>query len=385
MRVSAAKTSPRVERNQYLTSKHIKSYGDGNDYPQKVLEILASSGTGKICYEIYVKFVEGGGFADQSFADFVVNENGERVSSLLTKFARDLRAFNGFACLVKYDFLGVITELYNIPFEQCRIEINQAKDYTGRIAVYDDWSGVTGKRYKQNEVKFLNRFKPEEVPAEMILAGGVEQYEGQVYYFTADGDFEYPVCPFDPVVTDMLTEDSVSTVKHRNAKYNFLPAGILVRKGKKPRTLDDGSLDPNDRYNAEQAYSANEIKKMQGDMNASKIWVVDIDADEERPEFIEFMAKNYDRQYEVTEKTIQENIGRMFMIPPILRGVDVGNGFASNLLNDAYNFMSSATGDERRKLETAFKDLFEYHPAQFMDYTIKPLKYINNENAAPVT
>jgi hypothetical protein len=101
-----------------------------------------------------------------------------------------------------------------------------------------------------------------------------------------------------------------------------------------------------------------------------------VDADEEKPEFIDFTAKNFDRQYEVTEKTVQENIGKMFMIPPILRGVDVGAGFGSELVSQAYDFMNSVTSNERRMLEVAFMDVLTYYLTQFSDYSVLPLEYI---------
>jgi hypothetical protein len=138
MRVSATKTAPRVERNVYITSKRIKAYGLNNDYPQKVLEIVNSSGTGKVCMDTYVKFVEGAGFTDQVLGNTVLNSRGERSNSLLRKFSKDLKNFNGFACLVKYNGLGLPYEYYNVPFEQCRLEIDREKEYTGRIAVYPD-------------------------------------------------------------------------------------------------------------------------------------------------------------------------------------------------------------------------------------------------------
>lgn len=125
MKVSAAKTSPRVERNNYLGIKRIKGYGAGNDYPQKVLEIINSSGTGRVCMDIYVKFVEGAGFTDQGLAETVLNSKGERANSLLRKCAKDLKNFNGFAILVKYNGLGLPYEYLNIPFEHCRIEIDE--------------------------------------------------------------------------------------------------------------------------------------------------------------------------------------------------------------------------------------------------------------------
>jgi hypothetical protein len=379
MRVSATKTAPRVERNSYITSKRIKGYGYGNDYPQKVLEIINSSGTGRTCMDVYVKFVEGGGFTDQVLAETILNSNNERANSLLRKAAKDLKNFNGFAVLVKYNGMGLPYEYFNVPFEHCRLEIEATgtkNKYTGRIAVHPDWTNLTGRRFDIRDVLFIHKYNPLTVINEMIEDGGPENYLGQIYYFTADGEFEYPISPFDPVITDMLTEESVSTVKHRNAKFNFLPSGILVRKGIKPRTLDNGKIDPHDEYNQDQIESAENIKRMQGDENASKIWVVDVDADEEKPEFIDFTAKNYDRQYEVTEKTVQQNIGSMFMIPPILRGIDVGAGFGSLLVGEAYQFMSSVTSNERRMLEVAFKDLLEFYMIKFTDYSLVPLQYV---------
>jgi hypothetical protein len=375
MRVSATKTAQRVERNSYITSKRIKGYGLNNDYPQKILEIVNSSGTGRVCMDIYVKFVEGAGFTDQTLSDTILNSKGERSNSLLRKFAKDLKNFNGFACLVKYNGMGLPEEYFNIPFEHCRIEI-KAKEYTGRIAVYHDWTGIEGKPFDMREVKFINRFNPETVIEEMTEAGGPENYLGQILYYTVDGDFEYPLCPFDPIVTDMLTEESVSTVKHRNAKHNFLPAGMVVRKGIKPRTLASGAIDPNDPYNQQQTVSADEIKKWQGDDQSCKMIVIDVDADEEKPEFVAFNTNNFDRQFELTEKTVQQNIAGMFKVPPVLRGVDIGNGFGSDLLTAAYTFMNNICSDERRLLGESFKYLLQFYSIKFTDFSIKPAEYV---------
>jgi hypothetical protein len=386
MKVSAALTSPRVEQNQYSITKRIKAYGKANDYPQKILQIVNSSGTGRVCYDIYTKFIEGAGFTDAALAECVLNDNKERANSLLRKCAKDLRLFNGFALLVKYDYTARPFAIYNIPFEHCRIEVDAEKHYTGRIAIHPDWTGLRGLNFDLRDIKYLRQFSPATVLSEINEAGSPELYLGQVLYFTADGDFEYPVCPFDPVVTDMLTEESVSTVKHRNAKFNFLPSGILVRKGIRLKTTEDGTTDADDPYNDEQASSREEIKRMQGDANACKIWVVDVDADEEKPEFIPFDAKNYDKQYEYTEKTIQENIGRMSMIPPILRGVDIGAGFGADLMRNAYDFMNSVTDNERRMLEVAFMDVMAlWSAATFANFSLKPLTYVTYNQTEATT
>jgi len=185
-----------------------------------------------------------------------------------------------------------------------------------------------------------------------------------------------------------LQRNQFRTVKHRNVKYNFLPAGILVRKGIKPHTQSDGTQDPDDKYNREQKDSAEGLKKLQGDQNACKIWIADVDADEEKPEFIPFGAKNYDKQFELTEKTVQQNIASMFLIPPVLRGIAatnaLGGGFGADVISQAYAFMNSVTSNERRMIEIAFKDLLQNYAQKFTDYSIKPLSYISNVPTNPV-
>lgn len=360
MKVSATITSPRIEGNIYNISYKIKNYGLKNDYPQKVMQIIDASGTGKVCFDIYSKFIEGAGFAE-AFGSQKINSK-HTVNDLLRKCARDLRMFNGFAILIKYNGLGEEVAYHNVPFEHCRLQINSERKITGLIAIHPDWTGLTGITIKQSEIKYLTQYSPETVISEMKEAGGPEKYLGQVLYYTGTGDFEYPICPFDAVITDMLTEESVSTVKHRNAKHSFLPSGVLVRKGIKPATLPGVSGD-------DQATDREDLLKLQGDTNAAKIWVVDVDRDEEKPEFIPFDTKNFDRQYELTEKTVQENIARMSMIPPILRGVDIGAGFGADLMENAYKYMNSITTNERKMIESVFNKLFQ-------SGSIQPLSYI---------
>ena len=61
----------------------------------------------------------------------------------------------------------------------------------------------------------------------------------------------------------------------------------------------------------------------------------------------------------------------------------MGAGFGADLMENAYNFMNSVTGTERRMLEVAFMDIFTVWAQQFVDYTIAPLTYITNQVTTP--
>jgi hypothetical protein len=378
MRVSSTKTAQRVEKNCYNLNRKIKNYGKSNDYPQKVLEIVNSSGTGKACVDIRIDFCEGAGFIDENLANFQVNSKQENANILLSKICRDGETFDAFAVLVKYSALGMPVEYFNIPFEQCRFEVNENKKYTGRIAVHPDWTNINGVPFNESDIKYINHYDPSKAIQEMSEAGGPESYLGQVFYWTNNGTLDYPICPFDSVITDMLTEESCSTIKHRNSKHGFLPAGMLVRRGKRYQTTADGATDRSDPKWEEDQQSADEIKRIQGDENCSKMIVVDIDTDEEMPEFKPFETKNYDGQFKDTETTCQENIARQLKVSPLLRGLDVGTGFGGDRMKIEYEIMSSRLGKRRRKISEAFKKMFEFYPTEFTDFEIKPLEYITN-------
>jgi hypothetical protein len=66
MRASNIKSDVRYEQRDD-SRFGIVNWGIYNDYPQRILEIAAASGTATVCFEKYAKFIEGDGFVDQTF------------------------------------------------------------------------------------------------------------------------------------------------------------------------------------------------------------------------------------------------------------------------------------------------------------------------------
>ena len=210
---------------------------------------------------------------------------------------------------------------------------------------------------------------PAVIRDQIIKSEGIHNYNGQILWFGADGDIEYPLSEYDSAVTDMSTEESVSTVLHRNAKHNYLPAGMIVRYKRPQSTSDDG-----DATEEEEDTFIEDVSKWQGDEEAAKMLTVDCDEGEEPPKFVPFPIQNFDKMFDTTTKYVQDNIGRLFMQPPILRGVDVGSGFGSELMNQAYNYYNSIIEPYRHEIERFFARLFPDY-----NVSIEPLKYIDDE------
>lgn len=356
----------------------VQSYGDGNDIPQRIMEIVATSVTGSSCLDTYQKFIIGRGFNDKGFRDAEINSRGDTVSLLLTQVAQDYAEFGGFAIHVNWNALGEITALSHVPFEACRFEALDEDYRFDRIAVHPDWGkrNTKLKRFRQSDIEFFHLFNPDlrAIQKEVEEAGGWAGYKGQIYYYSNAGDRVYPMPKWAAALTDMTNEEGLSNITHRNVKHNFLPAGMFIDKNNV-----SNSDDQDDEVKEE-------LREFQGDMNAGKIMYVNLKGGDEPPEFKPFDVANTDKDFEKAEAKTPDIIGRAFCQPPILRAQDVGSNFGADLMRNAYDFYNSQTETERIVLEDTFRMLFSlwYTPSVNVerDYSIQPKIYRVNQTLA---
>jgi hypothetical protein len=171
----------------------------------------------------------------------------------------------------------------------------------------------------------------------------------------------------------------VATVKNRNAKNNFFGAGIFIVETDNPDNPDN-TKETNDEN--EESNLVTQIKKMQGDRNSCNVAVLELERGAREPKHIPFAGENYDAAFKETEITIQKNIGRRFKQPPVLRCEDVSQGFADDVMQQAYNYYNSMTQDERAELERAFTRLLGAY-TNYIDlsqFKIIPKSYGNSTN-----
>ena len=352
----------------------IQNYGAKNDYPQRIQTVAKASVTAKGCISTYQKFIQGGGFADVTFYKALVNSRGLVCDQLLNRIVKDIGFFGGFALHVNYNLLGQITDVSHVPFEHCRFEIESDEGIIRHIALHRDWTKLKRKTViNKDTIQFIDVYNPikEVVLAQIEAAGGIEHYKGQIYYFSLDGDMVYPEPIYDAAITDISTEAGISNVIYRNARMNFLSAGMLIRK--------TAQLNGNEAQTQQQpdTFSQN-FKQFQGDENACKIIDVEIGFDEEKPEFVPFVVEKQADEMKTSSLIVNEKIGKVFLQPPILRAENVATGFTLQAMQDAYEYYNSITLSERLEIERVFTQLFSnfvnpINPTN--NYSIIPLSY----------
>lgn len=367
MKVGKLKKDKRYDsRNN--RSLGIQTYGDRNDYPQQVIDVVNASTTGKSCVDVYSKFISGRGFSDEDFNNKILNRHGHTAGYILNEAAKDYAEIGGFALHVNYNAHFKIVEIQNTPIETARFEKFDENRQFHRIALHPDWGRnyTSLFKWRKEDIDFIELFNPnpEKIQKQVDAVGGWVNYTGQIFYFSNQGEKVYPLPKFDNALTDMNTQEGISNVSNRNARNNFLPAGMIA---------DVMNSDESENQENETEKS---ILEFQGDEEAVKLMYIQVESKEEIPIHIPFEGKNYDRQFDATRKAVREDIGVSFNQPPILRAEDVGSNFGSTAMKEAYNFYNSVTENERMSVERAFSQIFkEWHEQLAIEFSIEPLSY----------
>lgn len=376
---NAKKPRPRVEVEYYSRFK-LQSYGNDNLYPQHLQSITRASGTAELCLNRYAKFIEGYGFANEAISDVVVNHVGTTADELLHDIAQDVARFGGFALHVNYNVLCQITEINFVPFENCRLEEEDDAGNVARILVHPDWSGKKTRnghviRVDERNIDRIDVFNPapEVVTAQVINAGGIDNYKGQILWVSLDGRYQYPTPIYDAVVTDISTDEGLGNIKYRNVRNNFLVSCMLIARKGVPK------IDENGNKVEQQLISDEDLTTFQGDENTSKILYVELENDEDKPEVVQFPTRNYDKEFSVTDTSVVERIYAQFH-QELFYSIRIGKlGFSGDVMRDAYQYYAGEVTNEQRFIERAFERISAYwaEPLASSDFSINPLKYIS--------
>lgn len=378
---TAKKPQKRIDVN-YEQRFKLQSYGADNLYPQNIAAITAASGTAQLCLSRYGNFVEGFGFNDIRISEMEVNRDGTTMDDLLRQVARDLTHFGGFALHLNYNVLGQITEICLIPFEQCRLEEQDDDGNVLHILTHVDWKGERTRNGRPQFLteKFITRFHvfnpdPNIVIRQIDECGGIENYKGQVMWVSLDGKFQYPTPIYDPVITEISTDEGLGNIKYRNVRNNFLIACMLVAKKGSPRINEDGEQEE------EQMISDEDLTAFQGDTKGSKILYVELENNEDKPEIIPFPTRNFDKEFTATDESVIERIYSQFH-QELFYSIRIGKlGFSGAVMRDAYEYYAGKVTMEQRFIERTFTKVFKHwkDDAISQDFSIKPLKYISAE------
>ena len=323
----------------------IESYDIGNDYPQRMQDIINASGTGTLCTNMLSTFIYGQGFEDENVSELKVNSKRLTSNKLLSKVSKSISKFNGFAIHVNYDANFNKTSFSYVPFQDVRFTTEENKNNPKKLAVYDDWEKQKSRKIKDEEIDYFNYYNPDpkEIQKQVDLAGGWHLYKGQLMYWSIDG-LEYPRCPLDSVIEDVQTDYSAKIFKNNNINTNFMASHFL-----KVKQFEDEEQLEN---------LTNTISNFQGAANSSRVTIIELENEDDMFELEKVDIQDMGDLYDFTESSARDNIIRASLIPHVLLVSTAGSLGQSSESVEAYARFNGVTNFYRMEIAAVFKELF---------------------------
>lgn len=385
MNINNVKRPTRRLDVRWRSDLNIQAYGRNNVYPQHIRDIIRSSSYGEACLDRYKIFIEGNGFNDTDFSEYECNSHGETIDDILSLVAADLATYGGFALHVNYNMKCEIVEVECVPFKDCRLEEENDDGEVEHIVVHPDWTGKKTRKGKtlnvtEKNITRVHLFNPDKtvVMMQILDAGGIEHYNGQMLWYSKDGKYDYPTAIYDKVIANLSIDEGLDNVKYRNCRNSFLVAGMLIhKKGYTVAVNEDGSPIKDDDSGST---ISDALDIFQGDENSCAIMDVTIQQDEEIPQFKPFGADNFDKKFESTEKSVTMRIFSAFNQEVWYRILAGSLGFSSDIMTQAYEYYNTCVNKERRAISRAFKKIFTNWFESINrkdDYDIQPLVYMS--------
>ncbi len=366
-----------------MKSLGIEAFDSDNHYPQRTIDIANDSGTASSCLDLLGKYCAGSKFSDENLGKVVLNRKGLTVDKLRKKLAATIPHHNGAIIHFNYNGLGEKIEINFIPFEFGRLTLPDSQ-YPDRVAIYDNWDGRFGK-FKKENIKYIHKYDPskvlEQVEAEEVkvkggdeldvLSAKFDQYQGQVLYWTPDGSDKYPLCTFDSVLEDCITEAQTKRFKSSTSSRNFMPSHYVITGREETEEGSEG-------YNEQGSGIGEVLQSFQGGEDAGQIIHIQKDSEEEPFEIKKVEIQQYDRLLEHTEDSSTEDIVRNFNIPDILvLRRDGGLGGNGAELYQARTYLNENTQPTRDTISEIIEECLDGFVGNtgFTDYSIEPLKH----------
>lgn len=387
MRVNVLKIQKRITRRDDKLYRII-NYDVGNDYPQKTSDIVNGSGIATSCLDIFKKFVNGKGFEDAIFGRTIIDGDKLTADNFHRQVAKDYTKHGGFAVHVNYNIFGEPVTFAHVPFAHCRLAIDD-DGKVNKIAVYDDWAREVNKKIDKDDIDYIHLYDPrkEVIMAQIVEAGDIEKYKGQILYFGMDGQLVYPLAPYDSELEDIETDGQIKLFKYRNISGSFMASHMLVTYGQFEDSASDGGTATapgfggrkTETKTAQEEAFIGKLKDFQGAENFNRLMHIEADTPEQKPELIPFTHQNSDKLFEYHETSTQANIRKVFTIPTIFIEAISGALGLSAQLKDAISFYNRITLDEREVLTEVYAQLFGpvYSGHTF---TIKELNQFNTNS-----
>jgi hypothetical protein len=281
------------------------NYGAQNDFPQYLRDLSHESPVHGSLVVAIGDMIAGKGIQSEQYQ---VELDALDIDTLTYASAHDLKLFGGFFIEVIWsNDRTVISKLNALPFEECRIAVNQDDEEEIGIFHSYDWSNI---RKKKNTPEFIPKYN--------YLTRTEEPR--QVYWcFTYTGSDVYPRPDYWSAINYIELDKQISIFHINQISNGLFPSTII--------NFYNGQATPEQKQQMMMDWE----NKMSGARNAGKVVMFFNERDQPKTEITPFPVNDADKQYQLMNDTAQQKIITAHRVTtPLLFGIREASGFGSN-------------------------------------------------------
>ena len=281
------------------------SYGNSNDFPQKLIELYEGSSIHHTCIQAKVDGTVGDGIA--IVGKEFVNAEGETWNDILAKVALDYMIFGTYSLNILWNRAGdKIAEVYHLPVANVRSGKLNEQDRVEEYYYSSNWGNT-------------RKYVPTAYPAFSITDNRGEK-ASQIYYckkYTPGADV-YGLPNYMGCLNECQLDMDISIFHASNIANGMFP-GLFV-------TLTNGAASPEER---QQMYRDLE-RTFSGSKNAGKMFLSFVDSPDRAPK-VETIDPAQDDYYIILQDRITNSITTAHRITSNrLIGISDAAGFSNN-------------------------------------------------------
>jgi hypothetical protein len=337
------------------SGKYIPYFDHHDGFPVELAQLVAGSPTATSCLSTLTDFIAGEGFNQgEELENLVLNKQGLKFSRFHDICSGSMAHEWGVAAIVKFNKVGDVTEVYDIPFGYCRLGMPDGKGVISKIK-YNPYFGT--QYYKLQDTEEYDSWNPGQAAVQAAKPG----WKGQIYWLgIRDRKHQfYPIPDYYSAKSWMSVEKNAGVYFEENLQNGFLQDTImkLIGDPNDPSGLKDS--DDND-IPKQQAFDEEMTNNFgQGAKSRHRIIAFWGNNKEEWPELQAFPTSGNPDLFRIQDEHAIKKITIATKVPAILANISEGVslGGDGNTIRAAVKLMQQRVVRPQNLLIGFYQDL----------------------------
>jgi len=361
-----------------VIKENIVYYGDDNEYPTTMFNLINGSQTAKACVDAVSKFINTE-FVDEANGDAVVGISRSMkkftLSRLVESIAKSLALYNGAYILVARNEGGQTVQVRTLNFADVRLSEFDSFGTSTKGIVYDWAQTIQGKKNNHKNYREYPIFVSSKEVNRKLCEESPNGISFQIYYIFLNDEYIYPQNAYETVAYDIATEKEIQ-INRYNEITQGTPSKLIIRTDIPSDVVERKKLI--DRIQNFAGASGDRVLLIQSSFDENGVPISNgyaLDTISDTRDLSKFIE---------AEKACANNIRKVWNIPAILVDFEQATGISvsGEQIKSAVDYFDQIIEPVRRVVSDSLSEIFKDTTIEFnsKDFTLKN-KTIRNGNS----